>query len=142
MEFTNGMIEKARQAASAEELRTMAKEEGFSLTEEEAGQFFAFLHTSGAMSDEELEAVSGGKGGGSSQPPQKFKNGQHVWVGFVSTRNYMHVVVRSADLYDDEKGWRYSVEHQDDPLKGYIVHMWLECEGYVHTTDPGHTWIG
>ena len=85
MTITNEMIQKARQAASAEELRTMAKEEGVDLTAEEAEQYFTFLQGGSELPDEALEAVASGKG--KKTPDPKFKVGQHVWIGFPTTRS-------------------------------------------------------
>lgn len=63
------LIKKAREAKSAQELAELAKQNGVELSEESAQAYFALLnqkHESGAVSDEELENVSGGgcrKGG-------------------------------------------------------------------------------
>ena len=54
------MLAKARTAKSAEELREMAKEDGFDLTEEKAKEVFQRITANGEMSDDELDAVSGG----------------------------------------------------------------------------------
>lgn len=61
MNFTNEMIAKAVMATSAEELLEMAKAEGVELTAEQAKQYFNFLHSSRALTDEELTHVAGGK---------------------------------------------------------------------------------
>lgn len=54
-------LERARLAASPEELLTLAKENGIELTEEEAAAYFAQLHpVSGELSDDDLDNVSGG----------------------------------------------------------------------------------
>ena len=60
--FTAGLIEKAKQAKSAGELLAIAKKNGFELTEDEAKNYFEKLNASGALSDEELDNVSGGCG--------------------------------------------------------------------------------
>lgn len=60
MEFTQELLEKARKAESAEALQTLAKENGYDMGEEEANAYFAEMHKSGELSDEELENVSGG----------------------------------------------------------------------------------
>ena len=60
MEYTQEMIEKARKAGSVEELLALAKENGYELSKEEAEEYFAQMHKSGELSDEELENVSGG----------------------------------------------------------------------------------
>ena len=57
---TKELLEKAKAAKSAEELRTIARENGVELTEEEAAAYFSQLHQSGELSDEELDSVSGG----------------------------------------------------------------------------------
>lgn len=54
------ILEKARQAKSAEELIALAKENGEELSEEEAAAYFAQLNKSGELSDEELDSVAGG----------------------------------------------------------------------------------
>ena len=59
---TPELIAKAKSAKSAEELFELAKANGIELTEEEAKTFFEQLNTNGAVSDDELEAVSGGSG--------------------------------------------------------------------------------
>lgn len=61
MNFTEEQIAKAKQAKSAEELLALAKGNGIELTEEEAKDFFAECHKEGELSDEELDAVAGGK---------------------------------------------------------------------------------
>jgi predicted ribosomally synthesized peptide with nif11-like leader len=60
-QFSPEMLEKAKSAKSAGELLIIAKENGFDLTEEQANAYFAKLNPStGALSDEELDNVSGG----------------------------------------------------------------------------------
>ena len=54
------LFEKAKGAKSAEELLSLAKENGMELTEEEAAAYFAQLNKSGELSDEELDNVAGG----------------------------------------------------------------------------------
>ncbi len=54
------LFEQAKGAKSAEELVSLAKENGMELTEEEAAAYFAQLNKSGELSDEELDNVAGG----------------------------------------------------------------------------------
>ena len=54
------LFEQAKEAKSAEELLSLAKENGMELTEEEAAAYFAQLNKSGELSDEELDNVAGG----------------------------------------------------------------------------------
>lgn len=61
MNLTSEIMEKAKQAKSADELLTIAKENGMEMTEEEAKAYYAQLHpVSGEIADDELENVSGG----------------------------------------------------------------------------------
>lgn len=58
--LTPELLEKAKETKSVEELIALAKEENIDLTEDEAKSLFA--KQSGELSDDELEAVSAGKG--------------------------------------------------------------------------------
>ena len=60
MEFTPELLEKAKKAESAESLQALAKENNYDMSAEEANAYFAQLHKSGELSDEELQNVSGG----------------------------------------------------------------------------------
>ena len=55
------MLEKARKAESAEALIAMAKENGIDLSEEESKAYFAQLHKTGELADDELDNVAGGQ---------------------------------------------------------------------------------
>ena len=56
--FAPEQLEAAKAAKSPEELITMAKEQGFTLTHEQAAKILAL--PVGELSDEELENVAGG----------------------------------------------------------------------------------
>ncbi len=58
--LTPEQIEKAKAAKSPEELLSFAKENGVDLTEEQADAYFEKLNSSGEVSDNELDNVSGG----------------------------------------------------------------------------------
>lgn len=59
--FNQELFEKAKQTKSVEELLTLAKENGVELTEEQARAYHAQVNpTSGELSDDELDNVSGG----------------------------------------------------------------------------------
>lgn len=74
MTLTPELIAKAKAAASAEELLQLAKENGVELSEEEAKICFEQLHANSEVSDDELEAVSGG---GICQGIMDFFNGRN-----------------------------------------------------------------
>ncbi len=56
MNISKELIEKAKTAKSAEELLELAKAENIELTAEQAKEYFATIHASGELSDEELAA--------------------------------------------------------------------------------------
>ena len=61
MNFNTEMIEKAKNAKSAEELRAFAKESGVEMTADEAATYFAQLNPkSGELDDDDLDNVAGG----------------------------------------------------------------------------------
>ena len=61
-----GMIAKAKNAGSAEEIKALAANEGWRMTDEEAASYFEELKEltgekkTGELSDDELDNVSGG----------------------------------------------------------------------------------
>ncbi len=62
MEFSKEVIEKAKQAKTADELIKIAKAENIELSAEQAENVYKELQKSGELSDEELDNVSGGCG--------------------------------------------------------------------------------
>lgn len=60
MMLHNEMLLKAKEATSAEELIALAKENGFSYTEEEIKAYFDKTHKTGELDDDELDNVAGG----------------------------------------------------------------------------------
>ena len=69
MNISKELLEKAKQAKTAEELLAMAKAENLELTEEEAVKAVAELKRSGELADEELDNVTGGCGYQSGDNP-------------------------------------------------------------------------
>ena len=55
------LLALAKQAKNSDEMCTLAKEKGMELSEEVAKEYFDRIHSSGDISDDELENVSGGK---------------------------------------------------------------------------------
>ena len=61
MNFTPELVEKAKAAQTAEELLELAKVTGVEMTAAEAAAYFAQLNPkTGELSDDDLDAVSGG----------------------------------------------------------------------------------
>ena len=103
MKFSNKQLEKAKQAKNAEELRSLARENGMELTEEEASKFFAELHKEGEIADEELVNVSGGCGEEILEP--KFHAGDIVYLG--NPLNTASVLELGG--YDEVHGYYYNI---------------------------------
>lgn len=59
-EINKELLEKAKQANSAEKLIEIAKENGITLSAETAAKYFDLLNRSGELSDENLQNVSSG----------------------------------------------------------------------------------
>ena len=82
MKLTHEIIEKVRTAKSAEELLLLAKEHGIAMTDDEAATYFAQLHsTDSELSDNELEAVSGGGCNNSSEEDEDYED-KNQWLVF------------------------------------------------------------
>ena len=65
--FNAELLEKAKQAKSAEEILALAKENGMEMTGEQAAAYYAQMNpASGELSDDELDNVAGGGCGGSN----------------------------------------------------------------------------
>ncbi len=65
-ELSPELLEKAKAAKSVKELQEIASNNGFMLTEEDAGHYFNVLNpVEGEVSDNELEGVAGGCNDGS-----------------------------------------------------------------------------
>ena len=137
MNYTDDMIEKAKNAASPEELLEMAKAAGVELSAADAEQYFNFLHSSGSLSDEELKQVAGGKG--KKDPDPRYKVGQHLWLGYFTTQNYLEVTVYAPEFYREGDGWRYLVQVPAE-YGGFLQNEYLETRKYVHLSDPGPGW--
>ena len=130
MNFTDEMIARAKTAASAEELRKLAAEEGVELAAEEAEQYYSFLAGQGELPDAALEAVAGGKG----KPKPKYHEGQYLWRYFRSTVNWMEMQVTSVDFYHEQFGYMYSYrvlnEEGQPVLEDFLENI------QVYTYDP------
>ena len=104
MELNKELLEKAKSAETAEELRKLAKAEGVELTAEDAEKAFARLYKSGVLADEELDNVSGGgcnskySPGGAQEREEDvvylYKVGQEVEVFYIATSTKRAVITK------------------------------------------------
>lgn len=117
MELNKELLEKAKEMKTPEELLAFAKENGIEMTKEKADEYFKQLSTSsGEISDEELDNVSGGCGGGyvAGRPHPQFGVGESVlyicgWLGGDRITASAKVVKRS---YEND-AWYYTLKIHD-----------------------------
>ena len=104
------MILKAKQATSAEELLSLAKENGIEMTEESAQAYFEQLHKKGELADEELDNVAGG---GCHATDNRLIVTTHHKCRFWACKDCGGSHMNKLPLYDehyckegDQNGWR------------------------------------
>ena len=120
MEQNKELLEKAKAAKSAEELLALAKENGVELTESEAAEYFAQIHKSGELADEELDNVAGG---GCHK-----KDGRLVVTMMYKCENFACKCGRTGDHYhQDYTGGRIPAETSCKSCKycTYESGLWL-----------------
>ena len=103
--LTSEMAEKVKQAKSAEEVLKLAEEYGVSVTEEEAKQVMLFL-ANGELSDDELDAVSGGKG----RPNPVYAVGQRVLAFYSNEEGYIPGTVAAEKYVEKQGAWYYTIK--------------------------------
>ena len=142
MEFTNEMIKKAQKAASAEELIQIAKADGVSLSAEDAEKYFSFLLKSKELTENELEAVSGGelerrpKDKPEDAPDPKFSANQTLWIADYAVMKYHKILVLGAAFYVDALGWGYNIQEESGNVTICYLED-LERNNRIYTSDPG-----
>ena len=112
MNISKELLEKAKQAKTAGELLEMAKAENIELTAEQAKEYFATIHASGELSDEELDNVSGGC---SPSAPPKYHVGDYVkyYYQYEFTWTYECTATGTSfieDIKADGSTWMYKLE--------------------------------
>ena len=96
MNISKELLEKAKQAKTAEELIEMAKEENIELTVEQATKALAKMNKNSELSDEELDNVAGGGGG---RPPKFSRNDRVSHKGSDGKEVYGTVVRIGQEKY-------------------------------------------
>lgn len=117
MNISKELLEKAKTAKSAEELLELAKAENIELTAEQAKEYFATIHASGELSDEELDNVAGGCGSG--EVP-KFEVGQTVYVRATNAAaKILENLGKKGDLFPE---YKYKIEVHDTGI--FTLERW------------------
>ena len=131
MEMNKELLAKAKEAKNPDELMSLAKENGVELTEESAAAYFEQLNPkTGEVSDDELNNVAGGCGGGydAGRPKPRFAVGEtvlyiHSWLGANRITATGKVVKRS---YEND-GWYYTLKiHDGSEIKMSESHV-IKC---------------
>ena len=126
MKISKELLEKAKQAKTAEELLEMAKTENINFTAEEAAKAFAELNKSGELSDEELDNAAGGGCGDSNKSGDtpKYSVGQRGCT-CVGPNKVYYVIEEVLPKVDGTYQYRIRYEGSDD---------WVECvfENRIH----------
>lgn len=119
MKISKELLEKAKQAKTAEELLAMARAENIELTEEEAAKAFVELNKSGELSDEELDNAAGGGCGDSNKSGDtpKYSVGQRGCT-CVGPNKVYYVIEEVLPKVDGTYQYRIRYEGGDD---------WVEC---------------
>ena len=112
MNISKELLEKAKTAKSAEELLELAKAENIELTAEQAKEYFATIHASGELSDEELDNVAGGC---SPPDPPKYNIGDYVQYYYqyeIGWTRYAKSTTCSIieDIKEDGSTWMYKLK--------------------------------
>ena len=111
MKYSKELIEKAKTAKTAEELLAMAKAENIEMTAEEAAKYFAELHKTGELSDEELDNVAGGRLCSPGDPKWNIGDRVRYYYEYVSTIARVEVsVITDRRIAEDEVNWEYKLE--------------------------------
>ena len=111
MNISKELLEKAKTAKSAEELLAMAKAENIEMTAEEAAKYFAELHKTGELSDEELDNVAGGRLCSPGDPKWNIGDRVRYYYEYASTIARVEVsVITDRRIAEDEVNWEYKLE--------------------------------
>ena len=120
MNVSKELLEKAKQAKTAEELLAIAKAENVELTAEEAAKAFAELNKTGEISDEELDNVAGGCGDPETPGEPKFNVGQTVYVRATNAAaKILENLGKKGDLFPE---YKYKIEVHDTGI--FTLERW------------------
>lgn len=113
--FDDEMIQKARNAKSAEELLAFANDDNYKMTAEEANIYYAQLNPKGGeLSDNELDNVSGG--GCSTSITVFYDDGMIGKRAYHPTSGNTYTILGSCP---------------DDPTKALVRNQYSGDEGYA-----------
>ena len=140
--FTPEMIEKAKTAQSAEALLDMAKAGGKELTAEEAKTYFEMLNPkTGELSDDELDAVSGGgcksKKSGRTVVTNHCKCFTGQWESLIASK-----YTEGTPGYSDFRSHTTWVRYDNETLRDtWFVHSPYKCGSCRYLEFEGATGV-
>ena len=137
MNISKELLEKAKQAKTAEELLEMAKAENIALTEEEAAKAFEELNKNGELSDEELDNVAGGCGksprdgnlfGSEAKVTYKYSIGDIVNAKLGMGTVTCKIVAQGTDsgVFSSARRRTYYATYQVE-----VIDNWICCNGTI-----------
>jgi Zn finger protein HypA/HybF involved in hydrogenase expression len=100
---TPELIARAKTAQSAEELLALAKTNGIELTEETAKAYFEQLNANTAVSDDELDAVSGGTCGSDEESDS---SGESTMMGTCTQCGYTEILAQFDVMHTNQATYR------------------------------------
>lgn len=122
--FTKEQLEKVKSAKSKEEILSYAKEQGFDISDSEAGKIYEYFNSHGELSEDELNSISGGGCNDGGATP-KFAVNSTVYIVISSYARKSHVAGVSSTkkkfgLIFKDNTWSYCVVCDEDPYKGLV----------------------
>lgn len=120
--ITKEQIEMARKANSKKEILSLAKEEGYDISDYEADKIFEYLNKHGELSEEELNNVTGGGCNDGGSTP-KFTLNQTVYMMISGYSRKCHVTWVSSSkkkygIIFKDNTWAYNIVCDEEPYVG------------------------
>lgn len=126
MEISKELLGLAKKAESAEEIKALAKENGYDISDEEASRIYEFLHKNGELAEDELSAISGGgcKDGGSSPKYSVGSIVSYYYMGWYLKFKVTYVTPKKVKfgLIFKDSTWAYNLEcvQENSSYKGKV----------------------
>lgn len=120
--ITKEQMEMARKANSKKEILSLAKEEGYDISDYEADKIFEYLNKHGELSEEELNDVTGGGCNDGGSTP-KFTLNQTVYMMISGYSRKCHVTWVSSSkkkygIIFKDNTWAYNIVCDEEPYVG------------------------
>ncbi len=115
----NDILKKAKEAKSVEELIEIAKDNGITLSREEAEEHFASLHKNGEIEDDELDSVAGGA-------CHTTYNGKKYTVVTSACKCFTGMYEKTPYTTFDDFAYANWYHYSGDGCCGHCRYLWIE----------------